>query len=84
MQDNIKGYDTNLFTEQEQTHRLREQTYGSPGEGLGSLDRYGQVYTAIFKTNKDLLCGPGNSAQCYVEAWMGWSLGKDGYMCYDG
>ena len=31
-------------------------------------------------TNKDLLYSIGNSAQCYVAAWMGESLGKKGYI----
>ena len=30
--------------------------------------------------NKDLLCSAGNSAQCYVAAWMKRSLGENGYM----
>ena len=43
---------TNLFTKQKQTHRLREQTYNCQGEGQGR-DRLrvldGHVNTAIFK-----------------------------------
>ena len=31
-------------------------------------------------TNKDLLCSTGNSAQCYVAAWMGGRFGANGYM----
>ena len=30
--------------------------------------------------NKDLLYSTGNSAQSYVAAWMGGSLGENGYM----
>ena len=30
--------------------------------------------------NKDLLYSTWNSAQCYVTAWMGESLGENGYM----
>jgi len=41
-------------------------------------------HAAIFKmdnlTNKDLLNSTGNSAQCYVAAWMGESLGENGYL----
>ena len=41
-------------------------------------------HAAIFKmdnlTNKDLLNNTGNSAQCYVAAWMGESLGENGYL----
>ena len=32
------------------------------------------LYTLLYlkcKTNKDLLCSTGNSAQCHVAAWMG-------------
>ena len=32
---------TNLFTKQKQTHRLREQTYGYLGEGWEVRDRLG-------------------------------------------
>ena len=31
-------------------------------------------------TNKDLLYSTRNSAQCYVAAWMGGGLGKNGYV----
>ena len=40
----------------------------------GGRDSYrvwdGRVHTAVFN-NKDLLYSTGNSAQCYVAAWMG-------------
>ena len=58
----------NLFTEQKQTHRLREQTNGYWGEGWGEgmVTEFGtDMYTVLyFKwiTNKDLLY-TGNSAQ---------------------
>ena len=33
-------------------------------------------------TNKDLLYGTGNSAQCYVAVWMEGSLGRmDTWIC---
>ena len=35
------------------------------------------MYTCLYSkwiTNKDLLCATGNSAQCYVTAWMGGKL----------
>ena len=37
----------------------------------------GHVHTAIFKMDnqKDLLHSTGNSAQCYVAAWMGGEFG---------
>ena len=40
----------NLFTEQKQTHRLREQTYGYQGGRVGGSDReFGiDVYTLLY------------------------------------
>ena len=35
-------------------------------------------------TNRDLLWSTGNSAECYVAAWIGGSLGKNEYMCMYG
>ena len=47
--------------------------------GEGIVQEFGiDVYTLpYFKwiTNKDLLYSTGNSAQCYVAAWMGEQLG---------
>jgi len=37
---------------------------------------YPQLYLKWI-TNKDLLYGTGNSAQCYVAAWMGGELGGE-------
>ena len=37
---------------------------------------YPQLYLKWI-TNKDLLYGTGNSAQCYVVAWMGGELGGE-------
>ena len=67
----------NLFTKQKQTHRLREQTYGYQGEacGEGIVREFGvDMHTLLdlkWITYKNLLYSTGNSAQCYVEAWMG-------------
>ena len=70
----------NLFTKQKQIHRLREWTYGCWGWGGGAggeriarefgLDMYTLPYSN-WMANKDLLYSTGNSAQCYVAAWMG-------------
>ena len=72
----------NLFTKQKQTHRLRELTYGYRGEE--TVREFGiDMYTLLYLkwiTNKDLLYSTGNSAQCYVPAWMGEELGENGYM----
>ena len=46
----------------------------------GGRDSYrvwdGRVHTAVFN-NKDLLYSTGNSAQCYVAAWMGGEFGGE-------
>ena len=49
---------------------------------LGSLGWDGHVHTAISKmdNNKDLLYSTGNSAQGYVAAWMGGSVGENADM----
>ena len=42
--------------------------------GKGTVRESGMdMYTLLYLkwiTNKDLLCSTGNSAQCYVAAWM--------------
>ena len=52
--------------------------------GEGIVREFGMdIYTLLYLkwiTNKDLLCSIGNSAQCYVAAWMKRSLGENGYM----
>ena len=40
------------------------------------MDMYTLLYLK-WKTNKDLLYSTGNSAQCYVAAWMGGGLGAE-------
>ena len=56
------------------------------GEGCGEgiVTEFGvDVYTVLYLkwiTNKDLLYSTGNSAQCYVAAWMGGGLGENGYV----
>ena len=72
----------NLFT-----NRLTDlenlQTEGYLGErvGMGIVREFGMdMYTLLyFKwiTNKDLLNSTGNSAQCYVAAWMGGEIGRE-------
>ena len=55
------------------------------GGRVGEKDRFGfedNMYALLYLkqiTNKDLLYSIGNSAQCYVAAWMG-VLGENGYM----
>ena len=43
------------------------------------------MYTLLYLkwiTNKDLLYGTGNSAQCYVAAWMGGGFGGEWMRAY--
>ena len=50
--------------------------------GLG-MDMYTLLYLKWI-TNKTLLYSTGNSAQCYVAAWMGWEFGGEWihrYLC---
>ena len=50
----------------------------------GIIKEYGMdMYTLLYLkwiTNKVLLGSTENSAQCYVTAWIGGSLGDNGYM----
>ena len=43
------------------------------------MDTYARLYLEWI-TNKDLLYSTGNSAQCYVAAWMGGESGENGYI----
>ena len=71
---NLKRDDTNKLTEQKETHRLGEQTYGWEERGEGTVKEFGMdMYTLLYLkwiTNKDVLYGTWNSAQCYVVAYM--------------
>ena len=44
------------------------------------MDMYTLLYLKWI-TNKDLLSGTGNAAQCDVVAWMGGEFGGDGHIC---
>ena len=68
----------NVFTKQKRPHRLRaKELMVTGGEGWreGIVREFGtDMYTLLYLkriTNKDLLYSTGNSAQCYVAAWMG-------------
>ena len=65
-----------------ETRRLREQTYGCWREYCGEvivkelgMDMYTLLYLKRI-THKDLLYTTGNSAQCYMVAWMGEKPGE--------
>ena len=51
------------------------------GWGKGIVMEFGMdMYTLLYLkwiTNKDLLYSTGNSAQCYVSAWMGGKFGGE-------
>ena len=51
------------------------------GHGEGIVREFGiDMYTLLYLkwiTNKDLLYSPGNSAQCYLAAWMRGEFGED-------
>ena len=74
-----KKKEKNSFTKQKQIHRLREQTYGcQEWEGRmrtrtvreSGMDMCTVLYLKWI-SNKVLLYSTGNSAHCYVAAWMG-------------
>ena len=45
------------------------------------IDMYMLLYLKWI-TNKVLLCSTGNSAQCYVTAWMGGEMGGEWIYVY--
>ena len=73
----------NILTKQKQAHKLQERAYGCPWEGWeeGRVREFGMdMYTVLYLkriTNKHLLQSTGNSAQCYVAAWMGGEFGGE-------
>ena len=79
----LKRNDANeVIKKQRQTHSLRERIYGCRGEKMGGMDSYGvwdrYVHTAMFKMDNQqgpTVYSTGNSAQCYVAAWMGEGFG---------
>ena len=67
-------------------NELTKQAYrlpiGAYGWGCREKDVFGEfgmdVYIVLYLkqiTNKDLLCSTGDSAQCYVAAWLGEEFG---------
>ena len=68
----------NLLAKQRETHRLREYLWLL---GKGIVREFGMdMYTLLYLkwiTNKDLPYSTGNSAQCYVAAWMGGEFGGE-------
>ena len=73
----------NLLTKQKQTHRPWERIYGCWGKRWeeGIIRKFGMDMNTLLYlkwiTNKNLLYSTGNSAQCYVAAWMGGEFGGE-------
>ena len=80
---NLNRNDINELTKQEETHGLREWTYGCWGTEWeeGIVREFGMdMYTVLYLkwiTSKDLLSSTRNSAQCYMAAWMGGEFGGE-------
>ena len=77
----MKKNDTNVYVHNRLTDFENEIMVGrSRGEGI--VREFGMnMYTLLYLkwiTNKDLLFSTGNSAQCYVPAWMGGEFGGEG------
>ena len=71
----------NLFTKQKKTQTQRMNLRLRRRKDWGIDREFGMdMYTLLYLkqiTNKDLLYSTGNSAQCYVAAWMGGELGGE-------
>ena len=59
----------------------RQRTNQTTGKGEGIVKGSGMDMSTLLYlkwiTNKDLLCSTGNSAECYVAAWMGGEFGGE-------
>ena len=84
---NVRRNDTNELTKQKQTHRERTCGCQEMEEGWreGTVEFGMDIYTLLYlkwitMDNKNVPYSIGNSAQCYVAAWMRGDLGENGYM----
>lgn len=72
-------FDRNRLTDLEKKHGCQGEWWGQ-----GIVREFGRdMYTLLYLrwlTNKDLLYSRGNSAQCYMAAWIGGGLRESGYM----
>ena len=69
----------NLLAKQKDIHRLREGSYDCWRKGIVrefGMDMYTPLYLKWI-TSKDLLYSTWDSAQCYVQAWMGEEFGGE-------
>ena len=62
------------------TYRIELVVVGKKGWGEIVREFGIDMYTLLYLkwiTSKDLLCTTGNSAQCYMAAWMGGKFGGE-------
>ena len=84
---NLKRNDTNECIYKTETDSQTLENELMVTRGKGGMERivreFGiDMYTLLhlkWITNKDLLYNTGNSAQCYVAAWMAGEFGENGY-----
>ena len=74
IQKNLQN--TNRFTDLENKHDCQQGRIGGRIIREFGIDMYTSLYLKLI-TNKDLKYGTGNSAQCYVVAWMGGKFGGE-------
>ena len=80
---NLKRNDTNelIYKTETDTDLENKLTVKEEGWGEGLVREFGiDMYTLLYLrwiTNKDLRYSTGNSAQCYVAAWMGGESGGE-------
>ena len=59
----------------------RQRMNQTTGKGEGIVEGSGMDMSTLLYlnwiTNKDLLCSTGNSAECYMAAWMGGESGGE-------
>ena len=59
----------------------RQRMNQTTGKGEGIVEGSGMDMSTLLYlnwiTNKDLLCSTGNSAECYMAAWMGGECGGE-------
>ena len=77
-----RNYTNELIYKAERDSQTQRTNLRLPRGRMGERDRElgTNVYTLLYlkwATNKDLLYSTGNSAQCYVAAWMGGAFGGE-------
>ena len=76
----------NLFTKQKQTHRSRNQTYGSQRGNVGERDKLRawdqHIHTGVYNADNCQGPGTGNSTQYSPITYMGRELEKEWVCVY--